>query len=65
MNSWNEEPEICPLLSAASGDLRECEKGRCAWYIPPKRPESKARCAVVDIADSLDGINIYGVKVSD
>lgn len=68
-NSMNENPKICPLLSARETPvgLQECEKDRCAWYIPAKRPkvQPEDRCAIVDIAASLDGINMDGIKILD
>lgn len=48
---------ICPLLTAATGELAPCAQGCCAWWIPPRANEffqTIGYCAVVAL-DGKDG----------
>lgn len=39
--------KICPLLGAKPIEISsKCRGERCAWYVPPARPDGEGRCVI-------------------
>ena len=48
--------KLCPL-SYINGKNTPCLKHSCAWF-----NEASQKCAVLELAEALNSIHIYGVK---
>ncbi len=56
-----EQPKICPLLSAWFQESTNCKESRCAWWCPNL---AGGQCALVELADKAGDIAMWAEEIS-